>query len=93
MHGARSTPPGLAALAVFVLAIGGWFGGASLARADVVGPCPPGFQASHSGCRFGPNEDDFMLCGGCGCVIIGLGTLSALLLFLRKGRASGPREG
>lgn len=66
---------------------------AGLARADAVDACPPGFQPSHSGCHFGPNEEDFLLCGGCACVIVGLGTVSALLLFLRKGRESGPREG
>lgn len=61
-------------------------------RADAVDPCPPGFQPSHSGCHFGPSEEDFLLCGGCACVIVGLGSVSALLL-LRRTRASGPREG
>ncbi|MBN8611273.1 MAG: hypothetical protein J0L92_11840 [Deltaproteobacteria bacterium] len=65
----------------------------STSRADAVDPCPPGFQPSHSGCHFGPNEDDLVLCGGCSCVIVGLGAVSAILLFARKGRATGPREG
>lgn len=65
----------------------------SAARADAVDPCPPGFQPSHSGCHFGPSEDDFLLCGACACVIVGLGSVSAVLLFLRKGRATGSREG
>jgi hypothetical protein len=64
----------------------------SPARADAVDPCPPGFQPSHSGCHFGPTTDDFLLCGGCSCVIVGLGAVSALLVFART-RASGPREG
>jgi hypothetical protein len=65
----------------------------STSRADAVDSCPPGFQPSHSGCHFGPSDDDLFLCGGCSCVMIGLGSLSALLLLMRKGRSSGHREG
>ncbi|MBX7195584.1 MAG: hypothetical protein K1X94_26240 [Sandaracinaceae bacterium] len=68
-------------------------GPATLVRADAVDPCPPGFQPSHSGCHFGPSEDDLFLCSGCSCVFIGFGSLAALLVFLRKKRESGPREG
>ncbi len=62
------------------------------AHADAVDPCPPGFRSSHWGCRFDPGPEDLGICGGCACVIVGLGTFSALLLW-RKQRASGPREG
>jgi len=65
---------------------------AGTARADAVDLCPPGFQPSHSGCHFGPGPEDLGLCGGCACVIVGLGTFSALLIW-RKSPASGPREG
>ena len=81
--------PSLLALALLALTLVAL---PSPAHADAVDPCPPGFQPSHSGCHFGPSEDDFLLCGGCSCVIVGLGAVSALLVFART-RASGPREG
>ena len=77
-------------LAALALAVP--LGLAAPALADVVDACPPGFQPSHGGCHFGPTAQDLYLCGGCVCVLAGLGVVSALLL-LRRSRASGPREG
>lgn len=64
----------------------------AVAAADVVDPCPPGFQSSHSGCRFDPEPEDFGVCGACGCALVGLG-IGGAALFLRRDRAKGRREG
>ena len=40
------------------------------ARADVVGPCPPMFDPSHSGCHFDPSRTEILVASGIAFVLI-----------------------
>jgi len=70
-----------------------------VAHADAVGPCPPGFRASHRGCEVwnpvrDPRPSELEL-GTCACCVAAIGVLGAIggALALRSRRASGSREG
>ncbi len=58
---------------------------ADAARADVVGPCPPMFHASHQGCHFKPTPEGIVGAG------VGLALVSGIvaLIALRRKRSDG----
>ncbi|MGE0786090.1 MAG: hypothetical protein AB7S26_10405 [Sandaracinaceae bacterium] len=52
----------------------------ALARADAVGPCPPGFDASHAGCH-----PEWPAIGGMAlCLFFGLMLGAGLVVFLSR---------
>lgn len=75
-----------------VVWIVGCLGVPAVAAADAVDPCPPGFDPSHTGCHFDPEPEDLGVCGACGCALVGLG-IGGAVLFVRRDRAKGRREG
>ena len=59
---------------------------------DAVGPCPPLYQATHSGCHFdpmtaGPAELLALACC-CGLLVTGAAIITALVLRARREKSS-----
>lgn len=77
-----------AALSTFVLLAS--LALATAARADVVDACPPGFDASHSGCDFDPEPGEMLACSICALMAAGLAAGGALLVAKkRRSRENG----
>ena len=63
----------------------------AVALADAVGPCPPGFEASHSGCHFAPGATEIVACACCAAGLAA-GAAVVVVLVLRGRKQKGPRE-
>lgn len=64
----------------------------SIARADVVDPCPPGFDPSHSGCRFDPEVEDLAPLACCCAAIAVLAGAGIAIGWAARRAGSGSRE-
>lgn len=59
------------------------------ALADVVGPCPPLFDASHRGCHFEPSRTELFVLGGVALFAL---LVTVVLLAFSSARKKGPPE-
>lgn len=64
----------------------------TVAHADAVPACMPGYQSTHHGCVFSPGPEDLLICSAAAALLVAIGGVGALAL-RRRTRESGPREG